>query len=95
MLRIRCPHCGLRDESEFRYRGDANAKRPLADATAEAFVDYVYSRDNLCGWHSEWWQHVGGCRQVLKLMRHTRTHAIAAVGLPGENLTAPVEEPSP
>ena len=89
MLRIRCPHCGLRDESEFRYRGDAGSERPMGDAPAQAFVAYVYQRKNPQGWHSEWWQHVGGCRQVLKLVRHTVSHAIAAVGLPGESLATP------
>jgi len=28
MLRIPCPWCGVRDESEFRYRGDATRSRP-------------------------------------------------------------------
>jgi sarcosine oxidase subunit delta len=80
MLRIPCPFCGPRDEAEFRYRGDATATRPPADAGTEAFVEYVYLRDNAAGWHLEWWQHVHGCRQVLKLRRHTLTHEIAWTG---------------
>jgi len=42
MLRIPCPWCGVRDESEFRYRGDATRNRPGADAGLEAFSAYVY-----------------------------------------------------
>jgi len=86
MLRIPCPHCGLRDEIEFRYRGDATADRPSADAGAPAFQAYVYERANPAGRHLEWWMHVGGCRQVLKVARHATTHAIIAVGLPGDDL---------
>ncbi len=84
MLRIRCPHCGLRDESEFRYRGDASAIRPAPGAGTQAFVDYVYQRMNPKGLHLEWWLHVGGCRMLLHIERHTMTHAIVAVSLPGD-----------
>ena len=27
-MRLPCPHCGLREVSEFRYGGDATKKRP-------------------------------------------------------------------
>jgi heterotetrameric sarcosine oxidase delta subunit len=84
MHRITCPHCGPRDEAEFRYRGDATVTRPSPDAEPEAFAAYVYDRANPLGWHVEWWQHVQGCRGVLKLVRHTGTHEIAWVGLPGD-----------
>jgi sarcosine oxidase subunit delta len=79
MLRIHCPWCGLRDESEFRYRGDATRRRPAADAGVDAFLAYVYQRDNPRGWHSEWWLHVAGCRRLLKVVRHTLTHEIRSV----------------
>jgi len=79
MLRIHCPWCGLRDESEFRYRGDATRRRPAADAGIDAFMAYVYQRDNPRGWHSEWWLHVAGCRRLLKVVRHTLTHEIRSV----------------
>ena len=77
MLRIPCPWCGERDEIEFRYRGDATVQRPPADAAMEAYVAYVYARDNPLGWHLEWWLHTGGCRRLLKVLRHTLTHEIA------------------
>jgi heterotetrameric sarcosine oxidase delta subunit len=91
MLRIRCPHCGERDETEFRYRGDASRRRPDADAGLAAFTAYVYERDNPRGWHLEWWLHVGGCRKLLKLARHTLTHEIAAVGASGDAVELPRE----
>jgi heterotetrameric sarcosine oxidase delta subunit len=79
MLRIACPWCGERDETEFRYRGDASRRRPEGGATQQAFIAYVYERDNLRGWHTEWWLHVGGCRKLLKVVRHTLTHEIRSV----------------
>ncbi len=79
MLRIRCPWCGERDETEFRYRGDASVVRPESDADLAAFTAYAYERDNDRGWHLEWWLHVGGCRKLLAVSRHTLTHEIRAV----------------
>jgi len=79
MLRIPCPWCGVRDESEFRYRGDATRQRPVGDAGIDAFNAYVYERDNPRDWHSEWWLHVAGCRRLLTVVRHTLTHEIRSV----------------
>src|SRR6202040_3330869 len=74
MLRIPCPWCGERDETEFHYRGDASRARPAAEAGLAAFSAYVYERENPCGWHLEWGLHVGGCRKLLKVLRHPLTH---------------------
>jgi heterotetrameric sarcosine oxidase delta subunit len=82
MLRIPCPYCGVRDEVEFRYRGDASRARPPGDADLAAFTAYVYERANPRGWHVEWWLHVGGCRKLLKVVRHTERHEIHWVGAP-------------
>jgi len=89
MLRLRCPHCGLRDEAEFRYRGDATQLRPAGSAPREAFVHYVYARNNPKGWHVEWWMHVAGCRAVLRVVRHPVTHEIHSVTLPQEPVDVP------
>jgi sarcosine oxidase subunit delta len=83
MLRIPCPLCGERDEAEFRFRGDATALRPGVDGDLAAHHAYVYERANPLGWHAEWWLHVGGCRQLLRVERHTLTHRIRSVTLPG------------
>jgi sarcosine oxidase subunit delta len=85
MLRIQCPWCGERDETEFRYRGDASRTRPDADtdvdadAAIAAFTTYTYERANPRGWHQEWWLHVGGCRRLLRLTRDTQSHEIRSV----------------
>jgi sarcosine oxidase subunit delta len=89
MLRLHCPHCGIRDETEFRYRGDASMSRPAADAPTSDFVRYVYERLNPKGWHVEWWMHIGGCRAVLRVVRHTVTHEIVSVTLPQEPVKVP------
>jgi len=91
MLRIPCPWCGERDETEFRYRGDASKTRPAPDADLAAFSAYVYERDNPLGWHSEWWLHVGGCRKLLKVVRHTLSHEIHAVLGPADQVSLPPE----
>ncbi|HUN75805.1 MAG TPA: sarcosine oxidase subunit delta [Steroidobacteraceae bacterium] len=89
MLRIRCPWCGERDETEFRYRGDAWRPRPAADAALAEISAYVYERLNPHGWHQEWWLHVGGCRRLLRVVRHTVTHEIHWVGAPQEQPAMP------
>jgi sarcosine oxidase subunit delta len=91
MHRIDCPWCGVRDEAEFHYRGDATLVRPAADAGADAFYEYVYTRRNPHGWHVEWWHHAGGCRQWIKVVRHTMTHEIRATA----KATEPLEAPAP
>src|SRR5215469_11602126 len=79
MLRIPCPWCGVRDESEFRYRGDATRSRPAADAGLDAFSAYVYERVNPRDWHIGGGLHVAGCRRLLKVGRHTLPHEIHSV----------------
>jgi heterotetrameric sarcosine oxidase delta subunit len=82
MLQIRCPWCGVRDEVEFRYRGDASVARPPGDAPPAAFNAYVYLRANPCGTHREWWQHHAGCRMVFAVERHTLTHELRVLRQP-------------
>jgi heterotetrameric sarcosine oxidase delta subunit len=82
MLQLRCPWCGVRDEAEFRYRGDASVARPTAAASLAAFTEYVYARANPCGGHREWWLHHAGCRMVFALERHTLTHEVRSVQVP-------------
>ena len=79
-MRIRCPHCGERDNGEFSYLGDAAPVRPDGmDASAQAMHDYVYLRDNPAGEIRELWYHGAGCRSWLVVTRDTRTHAILDV----------------
>jgi methylglutamate dehydrogenase subunit B len=85
-MRIPCPHCGLRDFSEFVTIGEASAGRPNPEA-AEAeglFFDYVYLRDNPAGLSEELWYHAQGCRSWLRPKRDTRTHQIESAVLARE-----------
>ena len=91
MIRIDCPWCGVRDEVEFTYRGDAGVGRPGANAPEEAFHDFVYTRKNPRGWHLEWWYHSAGCRQFLKVVRHTMTHEVRSVSRATDMPEVPAE----
>ena len=75
-MRLTCPFCGDRGIEEFSYFGDATVTRPTLDSPPEAWVDYVYLRENPAGPHSELWYHASGCRQFIKIRRDTRTHEI-------------------
>jgi methylglutamate dehydrogenase subunit B len=75
MLRLNCPICGVRDETEFTYGGDATLVRPSMQQTnVEPWLEYVFLRDNPRGAHREYWLHSLGCRQWLVLERDTLTH---------------------
>ena len=86
MLRLHCPYCGLRDEKEFSYHGQANLQRPSAGASEQDFFQAVYLRDNPCGDHEELWQHSGGCRAFLKVLRNTQTHEVLATAWPYDDI---------
>ena len=79
MLLIPCPWCGRRDETEFRYGGEAHIVRPESpDALDDAaWADYLFMRSNPKGWFRERWLHVHGCRRWFNVVRHTVTHEIA------------------
>lgn len=91
MIIIDCPWCGRREEVEFAYRGDATVSRPAAQDGEDAFFDYTYRRSNPRGWHVEWWYHAAGCRQFLKVVRHTMTHEVHQVVKATETPEVPAE----
>jgi sarcosine oxidase subunit delta len=80
-MRIQCPLCGERGVEEFVYHGDATVTRPMADGPAEAWVDYVYLRDNPAGPHDELWYHTAGCHAWLVVRRDVRSHAVMGARL--------------
>lgn len=80
MQLFNCNFCGPRDQSEFTYLREA-AVIPALDAGIADWQRFVYERDNPCGAHAEWWQHNHGCRQVLEIVRDTRTHAVLEIRL--------------
>lgn len=80
MLRIPCPHCGVRDYVEFAYGDDAALRFPeLSDADIDRWSEAVFLRDNPRGEHRELWLHQHGCRQWLCVVRDTVTHEIKSV----------------
>ena len=87
---ITCPYCGPRDLAEFSYQGDANRPRPDQHDTDQArWNAYVYDRTNPAGPHREYWQHAGGCRSHLLIVRSTLTHAIESVAFAGSRDATP------
>ena len=79
MLRIPCPWCGIRDETEFRFGGDAHVERPGLEVSDAEWADYLFNRENPKGLHYERWCHVYGCSQWFNVVRDTVTHEIHAV----------------
>ena len=73
-MRIPCPYCGERGNEEFSVFGDASVIRPQAASPPEAWVEYVYLRDNKAGVHQEFWYHAVGCRAWLIVTRNVVTH---------------------
>lgn len=82
-MKLDCPYCGRRGSDEFSYLGDAAPKRPRdgGAAATEAWVEYVYLRDNPAGPIAELWYHDGGCQSWLVVERDTRTHVVSGVRL--------------
>jgi len=81
MLSIPCPWCGPRDETEFRYGGQAHIAYPEDPLTAtdEEWAAYLFLRDNPKGWFRERWLHTAGCRRWFNAIRHTVTYEFAIV----------------
>ena len=76
MLRIPCPHCGLRDEPEFVFGGQTHITRPEPSVSDEVWTDYLFVRENRVGLHYERWLHAYGCSQWFNAIRDTLTHEI-------------------
>ena len=74
-MRVRCPHCGERDQREFVWGGAAEIRRPF-DPFAETdatWTDYLYFR-NSTAIITERWYHVYGCRTWFERTRDTTKH---------------------
>ncbi|WP_028812032.1 sarcosine oxidase subunit delta family protein [Streptomyces flavidovirens] len=81
MQLIACPWCGEREETEFRYGGQAHVAYPddpyaLDD---EQWAQYVFFRDNPKGPFAERWVHSAGCRRWFNALRDTVTHEFLRV----------------
>jgi len=81
MFLVECPYCGLRDESEFTYGGEAHIARPVdPDAlTEQEWGNYLFFRTNPKGPHKERWVHTYGCRRWFNAVRDTASYQFKAV----------------
>jgi sarcosine oxidase, subunit delta len=92
VLLIDCPWCGSRDETEFRYGGQAHVgypPDPAACSDAE-WAAYLFVSDNPKGWFHERWVHTAGCRMWFNAVRHTVTYEFGGTYRPGEPAPQPV-----
>ncbi len=86
MLRIKCPWCGVRDQTDFQFGGESHIARPETPehASDAEWANYLYFRKNPKGLHYERWVHSYGCRQWFNIARDTLTHEIIEVYKMGE-----------
>jgi sarcosine oxidase, subunit delta len=90
MLRIACPYCRERDESEFVFGGRSHVTRPDPGVDDATWTQYLFARENPVGVHFERWLHAYGCGQWFNVARDTHTHevlTIYAMGDPKPELT--------
>lgn len=78
MMKIDCPHCGVRAQAEYTYERTLDSIVTL-DMPADEAVGRLYARANPRGLDDELWRHSYGCRQWIVLRRHRQTHEIVAV----------------
>ena len=76
MFRIPCPHCGLRNVSEFRHAGEQRERPDPQESTPAQWRSYLYERRNEAGWSAETWYHAFGCRRFVAVERHTVTNEV-------------------
>jgi sarcosine oxidase subunit delta len=78
MMRIACPWCGPREETEFRYGGEGV---PIPSEVDDgAWARFLYYRAAPAGRFAERWVHTHGCRQWFQVWRDTVTHEITGTG---------------
>jgi len=83
---IECPWCGPREETEFRYGGEAHVPYPTDPQalTDEQWAHYVFFRANPKGIFAERWSHSAGCRRWFNAVRDTATYRFHRVYRGGE-----------
>jgi sarcosine oxidase subunit delta len=78
MMKLRCPHCGPRSQTEFTYGRTVDSVVPI-DAAPEDAMKILYTRINPRAFDEEIWRHTYGCRAWLVITRHRVTNEISAV----------------
>ncbi len=79
MLKINCPWCGERAETDFSYGGEADISRPTEPEALsdEQWADYLFMRSNTRGSFRELWNHSQGCRRWFVAERDTVSYEIS------------------
>ncbi|WP_299751582.1 sarcosine oxidase subunit delta [uncultured Tateyamaria sp.] len=80
MQQFPCPFCGLRDEREFHFSGEAgnirpDTTQPVSDAD---WRDYLYTHENPKGVSREIWVHTT-CQEYFMMERDTVTMAVIGI----------------
>ena len=83
MILLRCPICGERNVSEFRFGGEFKTRpaNPEGRDSDAAWVDYLYLKRNTSGIQKERWYHRAGCGRWFLAERHTKTQVVEATYL--------------
>ena len=77
MLQLHCPHCGVRDETEFVFGGQPVERPDPATADDAMWSDYLFVRPTGKDIRSEWWHHHGGCGRWFRVERNIVTQALS------------------
>lgn len=72
---LACPHCGVREVTDFGYGGEV-AKRPVGSPGKRELNTYNYFRRNVAGVQREWWYHRSGCRAWFIAERDTTSNQV-------------------
>lgn len=80
MQHFKCPFCGLRDEREFYFAGEAGKARldTTNDLSAKDWATYLYQTRNTLGHAKEMWMHTT-CSELFLMERDTSTMDVLAV----------------
>lgn len=81
---IDCPNCGPREALEFSYGGE-RSHRAGPEAPETDLAGYLFFRDNVDGWQTEWWVHRDGCRAWFLAERHTKTNEVRLTFRPSDH----------
>jgi sarcosine oxidase subunit delta len=89
---IGCPNCGPREALEFSYGGE-RTRRAGPGASDHELAGYLFFRENVNGWQTEWWLHRDGCRKWFLAERHTGTNEVRRTFWPGRDAEGQDEPP--
>lgn len=76
MLKIPCPFCGPRNETEFVHGGPLKNRRSDDPGAIEDsdWIEYLTVPKNPLGPVEERWCHIRGCGLWFTIVRDTRSH---------------------